>query len=249
MNIQRQKDIQEQYRINEIGRQKREIEEFHPELLIPGDLVFINVMINGISIPAMIDTGAQNSIISLKYCMRLNLENQIDYNYKSSFQGVGTMSSIGTIHLVYMTIGNIQCPVTLNVFDNKSPLDHLLIGIGTLRSLRLKLNFQENVVEIGDEKVPMLSNTDVNYATHKPFNCPPISLPLKINRNRTIKTGIQRPFVKGEYERYSDIDIEQLIICGLTKEQAMNMLDSHSGDVNKALLLLSGDKTSLFNSF
>ena len=249
MNIERQKQLEEKYRMDEINRQFAEIQQNHPELLIPGDLVFIKVKINGIEMPAMLDTGAQESIIPLKFARQANLEYQIDYRRSVSYQGVGHMNSIGTIYVVPMIIGTQYCLTTLNVFDEKSPLNHLLIGINTIRSLGLSLNFTKNCVEINGEQVPFLTNTDVNYVTRKPYDCPALKTPLKMNRNKILKSRKQPEFAEGIYDRYDEMNIQKLIITGMSREDAMNLLDVAGGKIENAMLKLSRSKTDLFTSY
>ena len=246
MDIQRQKQIQEQYRLQIINQQKRQIEELHPELLIPGDLLFITLKINGVEVPAMLDTGAMESIIPYHLCEQCNLTNQIDYQMKKSYQGVGTMESIGTIYVVPITIGKTQYVTTLNVFNEKSPLSHIIIGINTMRSLRITIDLKRNGIVIDDEFVGFMSNTDVDYVCHKPFDIPPLTTPLNINQRRRITSQKKPEFKQGEYNRYDDCIIEKLSVLGLNREDAMNMLDANNGNVESVIMKISGE--SLFNS-
>ena len=248
MNIAKQKEIEEQYRMQEINRQLQQMTELHPELLIPGDLVFISVKINGIELPAMLDTGAQESIISYKMAKQVNLENQIDYRRKKKYHGVGHMDSIGTIYVVPMQIGTQHCLSTLNVFGDESPMDHLLIGINTIRSLGISLNFKKNCVEMSGEEVPFLTNTDVTYVTQKPYRFSAINSPYRKNRNKQIQSRKQPRFVDGDYDRYDEMMIEKLMITGLSRNDALNLLDVTGGDVDTAMLRLSSSKNDLFSS-
>ena len=248
MNIERQRQIQEQYRMQEINRQIIEIQELHPELLISGDLVFIMMKINGVDIPAMLDTGAQESVISLNVCRQLNLENQIDYRVKKEFQGVGHSKTLGVIHLVPIKIGSTHCVATLNVFDESSPLDHALIGINTMRALRISMNFKKNCIKINGESVPMMSNTDIHYATRKPFSVHPINFPTNKNRREVLTHRKKPKHVEGEYNRHDVMAVNKLMITGMNREDAMEMLDVTGGDVNDAMLRLSSSKVSLFDS-
>ena len=239
--IEQQKRMEEEFRMKTINNQLIEIEQNHPELLIPGDLVFIKIKVNNVEIPAMIDSGAQESVISLKTCRECNLEHQIDYRRKKAYQGVGRMSTIGTIYIVPMMIGKTYCMTTLNVFGEESPMDHLLIGTNTLRQLGISIDFKKECIRIGEEEIKFLTNTDVNYILHKPFHIPPVPEKFKEKREQIHQhlITIEDKNIDEEdeiiYKRYDDLFINEISLCGLDEYQSMDLLDLTGGNVKEAL--------------
>ncbi|KAL7721504.1 DNA damage-inducible protein [Entamoeba marina] len=229
-----QQRIQSTIQKNQINEQKLRIEQEHPELLIPGDLVFISLRVNGVTLPAMIDSGAQESVISLKTCRQCNLENQIDKKFTKSYQGMGQCNSIGIVYVVPLVIGTTYCITSLNVLSEESPMDHLLIGTNTLRSLACSIDFGSNSLILKDEKIPFLSNTEVDYVLHKPFHISPISQDYKPSKRCVIKPNL--PILKTElFPRYSNGIIQQLVFRGFNLNDAMNMLDVTGGDIDEAI--------------
>jgi DNA damage-inducible protein 1 len=73
--------------------------EHMPEAFIPINLLHILVKINGIEVLAMIDSGAQSSIISSHIAKKVNLYNYIDERFFSKASGIGGLSKVkGRIH-------------------------------------------------------------------------------------------------------------------------------------------------------
>ena len=121
----------------EINRQRKEISETYPELMFPGDLVFIPLRVNGVLIKAMIDCGAQECVCSYSLCKKCHLDKLIDRECKKTYSGIGQSKTIGIIHLVQMHFGKTIRICSVNVLDEKSPTDFLLIGTNTLRSMKV----------------------------------------------------------------------------------------------------------------
>lgn len=101
--------------------------------------------INGYTIPAIIDTGAQITIMSASCAKRCRISN-IDTRYSGRAIGVGTGDILGRIDNLPMRIGPLQ-------FDNKvsilreSRVD-LLIGLDFLRRFNCEISIKEKVVKV-----------------------------------------------------------------------------------------------------
>ena len=83
----------------------------------------------------------------------------------------------------------------------------------------------------------------------KPYDCPALKTPLKMNRNKILKSRKQPEFAEGIYDRYDEMNIQKLIITGMSREDAMNLLDVAGGKIENAMLKLSRSKTDLFTSY
>ncbi|EMS15846.1 DNA-damage inducible protein [Entamoeba histolytica HM-3:IMSS] len=230
--VKEQQKIEERIRQEEIERQIKVLENEHPELLVKGELVFIKVKINGVVKEAMIDCGAQETVISIRACKECNLETQIDYRVKKMYQGVGRMETIGVIHLVPIIIGNTYCITTLNVLGDDSPLDHLLIGTNTLKSIGAVIDFSEGVLRIKNDKIKFMSNTDVDYILQKPFHIRQIHGDSSFNKTNPIFKPTLPHFENACLPRYPISLIEQVMIDGKTEEEASEILDKSGGDIS-----------------
>ncbi|ELP93668.1 DNA damage-inducible protein, putative [Entamoeba invadens IP1] len=182
----------------------------------------------------MIDSGAQESVLSMKTARECNLLNQIDYQRKKMYQGMGQASSVGTIYIVPLIIGTTYCVTSLNVLSEDSPLDHLLIGTNTLRSLGCCIDFSKNCLRVKGEEVPFLTNTEVDYILHKPFHINPFEGEFVASQHKFLKP--ERPVLPTPtLLRYPDLMVQQLIMEGLSDDDALNMLDITGGNLSEAL--------------
>ncbi|EDR27407.1 DNA-damage inducible protein ddi1, putative [Entamoeba dispar SAW760] len=222
--VKEQQKIEERIRQEEIDRQIKVLENEHPELLVKGDLVFVKVKINGVVKEAMIDCGAQETVISIKACKDY-------YRVKKMYQGVGRTQTIGVIHLVPIIIGNTYCITTLNVLGDDSPLDHLLIGTNTLKSIGAVIDFSESVLRIKDDKIKFMSNTDVDYILQKPFHIRQIHGDSSFKKTNPIFKPTLPNFENACLPRYPIPLIEQVMVGGKSEEEASEILDKSGGDI------------------
>ena len=105
-------DPQVQEKIQKIIQQKnidenlRQAEEYMPETLFPVHMLFINLEINKKKVVALVDTGAQTTIMSQDLCQKCDLFNLCDTRFSGIAKGVGTSKIIGTVHAAQMKINN-----------------------------------------------------------------------------------------------------------------------------------------------
>ena len=52
--------------------------------------LYIKMIIAGQTVPALIDTGAQVSLVSLDFCQKIGISSEIDARYVSNLNGVGS---------------------------------------------------------------------------------------------------------------------------------------------------------------
>lgn len=101
-----QKKIEEIIRLKNIDENYKMAQEYLPETLLPVHMLFINVEINKNKIVALVDTGAQTTIICESLAKKCGLFNMCDTRFHGIAKGVGTSKIIGVIHAAQMKIGN-----------------------------------------------------------------------------------------------------------------------------------------------
>jgi DNA damage-inducible protein 1 len=101
-----QRKIEEMIRWKNIDENLKMAQEYLPETFLPVHMLFINIEINKHNVVALVDTGAQSTIVSEDLAKKLGVFNLCDTRYSGIAKGVGTSKIIGVIHAAQMKIGN-----------------------------------------------------------------------------------------------------------------------------------------------
>ena len=114
--------------------------------------------LNGFVIPAMIDTGAQISVISSSCAQRCRIAQQMDTRYAGKAVGVGSTDILGRINEVATRLGPVTFNTKLSVL-RKSGAEFIL-GLDFLRRFRCQINMNEEILtmQVRDKvlRIPML---------------------------------------------------------------------------------------------
>jgi len=100
-----QKKIEEIIRMKNIDENYKMAQEYLPETLMSVHMLFINIEINKNPIVALVDTGAQSTIISESLAKKCGIFNLCDTRFQGIARGVGTSKILGVIHAAQMKIG------------------------------------------------------------------------------------------------------------------------------------------------
>lgn len=102
--------------------------------------------VNGFSIPAIIDTGAQISVMSASCAKRCRLAGSIDTRYSGKAIGVGSCEILGRIDNLSMRIGPVTFNSQISVLKDSSA--DFLIGLDFLRRFQGEISMRENVIRL-----------------------------------------------------------------------------------------------------
>lgn len=117
--------------------------------------------INGQLVPAMIDTGAEITVMSASCAKRCRIHNLIDTQHSGKVVGIGSSEIVGGIEGVGMRIGPLN-------FQNKiSILRHsrcdFLIGLDILERFKCEISLKDKLLKFnvrGDEvRIPLTSSS------------------------------------------------------------------------------------------
>ena len=115
-----------------IDENLRQAEEYMPETLFPVHMLFINLEINKKKVVALVDTGAQSTIMSQDLC---------DTRYSGIAQGVGTSRIIGVVHAAQMKIQNKVLMAKITVIENSSI--GFIFGLDNMRAHRCTIDLNK----------------------------------------------------------------------------------------------------------
>lgn len=121
-----------------------------PEVFTRVELLYLPIEIRGRLYTAMVDTGAQISILNKKVADETGLSHQLDDRFKNDILGVGSQKSYGKIFNVLVKVGETEYWNTFTVLD-LSNID-ALIGIDWLMKNRCIIDLRDStlILESGE---------------------------------------------------------------------------------------------------
>ena len=143
-----QNDPEVQQKIAKIIQQKnidenlRQAEEYMPETLFPVHMLFINLEINKQKVVALVDTGAQSTVMSQDLCKKCDLFNLCDTRFSGIAKGVGTSRIIGTVHAAQMKVQGKVLMAKITVIENSSI--GFIFGLDNMRAHRCTIDLKQN---------------------------------------------------------------------------------------------------------
>lgn len=215
-----QKIIEEQVRKQNIEENLILAQDHFPESFAEVHMLFINVEVNGHSIKAFVDSGAQTTIMSKKCAERCNLLRLIDYRFKGIAHGVGTSKIVGKIHVAQMKIGSSFFPFSITVLE-EGRID-FLFGLDLLKMYQCCIDLRQNILTIGNEKVKFLSESEIKH---------------EIKHDKSNDTANDQ-FIDEEKKL-------QLLSLGFSESQVINALRSTNGNTELAASLLFSNENYL----
>lgn len=160
-DVEAQKMIAEEIQRQQIESNMQDAIEFLPEAFGQVQMLYIRCKVNGFSIAAFVDSGAQCTIMSKACAERCNVTRLIDDRWLGIAQGVGTQKILGRIHMVQMQIENDFLPSSFNILEQQ-PMD-MLLGLDMLKRHQCVIDLKENILRIGTTgtETPFLSESEI----------------------------------------------------------------------------------------
>lgn len=153
-DIEQQKKIEEQIRKEQIDHNLKYAYDNTPEAFTQFSLLWIKCEINGTPVVALVDTGAQMSIIPLDVAKNCSVEYLIDTRYRIITQGVGTQKSMGRIHALNVKIGNEVWTNSFTVLTGS--IDHVILGIDWMTKNRAIIDLSQRCIILNGKKIPFI---------------------------------------------------------------------------------------------
>ena len=125
--------------------------EHTPEVFGNVFMLYINCKVNGKETKAFVDSGAQKTIISSKWCQHCDLEGLLDERFSGMAKGVGFQKINGRVHYAMMEIEGKFFSTSFDVLEGQD-ID-ILIGLDFLKRHRACIDLGQNQLVFPDENL------------------------------------------------------------------------------------------------
>lgn len=257
-------DPNNQARILELIQQEQIEENFRlayeisPESFTSVNMLYINIVINGQTVQAFVDSGAQVTLMSPKLAERLGLSRLIDKRYIGEVRGVGSSMTKGKIHSVPISIGesDIAIPCAFTVLDTAHDI---LFGLDMLRRHKCVIDLERDVLVVGGnietkflhelvvqhEGLAAAGNVLGGGAPGKVLGGGNVSEQVSSGSNKlgssssTPSSGSQSGQAAiNRQSKFKKEDIDTLVNIGFPRDQAIQALEACQGNVEMAAAML-----------
>lgn len=239
---QNYEDPENQAKILEMIRQQQVEEnlqlayDISPESFVSVNMLYIKLRINGHETFALVDSGAQQTIIHPRLAEEFGILKYLDKRFAAMSLGIGSAKSEGRIHSVPVSLGdsNLEVPCSFTVIETHVGI---LFGLDMLRRHKCNIDLGQDALLIGDHKINFLSESET--ATSIKHLDTTTTNDIKKQTEATLGAS-SSPSHEGLSApgNFADADLTQLISLGFTRQEAIAALKATSGNVELAASLL-----------
>jgi DNA damage-inducible protein 1 len=226
------------------------------------------VEVNGHKFKALVDSGAQATIMSPGCAEACGIMRLVDTRFAGVARGVGTANILGRVHAAQIKIGNLHLPCSFTVMEGKAV--DLLLGLDMLKRYQASIDLSKDKVIIHGEEIPFLGEAEIpreeEELTQEPTLPGPSGTaigqrsgvvmppPQQQQQAQTTPTQaasssanppsappVQAPQSTASAPAAANVSsqhVESLMSMGATREQAIQALQAAEGDVDAAASLI-----------
>lgn len=154
-----QRHIEETIRRKDIEAQWEHAMEHNPEAFASVVMLYCHFEVNKHPITALIDSGAQMTIMSKSCAERCGLMRFVDTRAAGFARGVGESKILGKIHSAVLKVGTQFLDVSISVIDQDTL--EFIFGLDMMRKHGAVIDLKQNSITLGDEKIPFLSEGEM----------------------------------------------------------------------------------------
>jgi len=221
-------------------------------------MLYVDVEVNGYKFKALVDSGAQATIMSPSCAEACGIMRLVDKRFAGIARGVGTAAIIGRVHSAQIRIGSLFLPCSFTVMEGKSV--ELLLGLDMLKRHQASIDLAKDMLIIQGVEVPFLGEADIPKQTEEALHSEP-TVPGPAGTTIGARSGAvsapsqpapsQQPPAAAPQagpaaparapppaSRFPRGDIDQLMALGASEQKAIQALEATGGNVEYAASLI-----------
>jgi DNA damage-inducible protein 1 len=217
-------------------------------------LLYIDVEVNGYKFKALVDSGAQATIMSPACAEACGIMRLVDKRFAGVARGVGTANIIGRVHSAQIKIGELFLPCSFTVMEGKQV--ELLLGLDMLKRHQACIDLAKDKLIIQGVEISFLGEADIPKESAEAYQSEP-RVPGPAGTTIGARSGAVTapsepapssggptpgPTTSAPPARTFPRDhIDQLKALGASEEKAIQALEATGGDVEYAASLIFND--------
>jgi DNA damage-inducible protein 1 len=216
-------------------------------------MLYVDVEVNGYKVKALVDSGAQATIMSPTCAEACGIMRLVDKRFAGVAKGVGTANIIGRVHTAQIKIGNLHLPCSFTVMEGKSV--ELILGLDMLKRHQACIDLGKDKLIIQGDEIPFLGEADIPKDMEEALEQEPkvagpggttigqrsgaVSAPTASSSSAAPNPGF--PPAPPPGSQFPEEHIQQLMALGATKERAIRALQQTGGNVEYAAAAIFDD--------
>ncbi len=221
-------------------------------------MLYVNVEVNGYKFKALVDSGAQATIMSPACAEACGIMRLVDKRFAGVARGVGTANIIGRVHSAQIKIGDLFLPCSFTVMEGKQV--ELLLGLDMLKRHQASIDLAKDKLIIQGTEVPFLGEADIPKESEEAYQAEP-----RVQGPAGTTIGARSGAVRPEGSQaggpaappqpvaapparappptrsFPQEHIDQLVALGASPERALQALEATGGNVEYAASLIFND--------
>ncbi|KAL9544672.1 hypothetical protein MBANPS3_007495 [Mucor bainieri] len=259
-DVEAQKRIEDAIRQENIAANLEAAMEYNPESFARVTRLYINVEINNKHLVALVDSGAQSTVISPETAESCGLMRLLDTRFSGVAKGVGTAKILGRIHSAQMRLSqNLFLTCSFIVVEGKG--SELLFGLDMLKKHRACIDLRKNALTFDSCDIPFLAEHELpekqrrmeihgsdedETAIEGRTVVPQVSTPPPVSTASPAATGSASTATGAPSlntastpsSAYPEKDIKLLTDMGVSRQEALNALEMAGGNPEVAASFL-----------